>query len=219
MNRGSCIIDIRCRGRAVGRTGCHGDAFQTKNASAAGSNVSTRSTITMRKDAIQNTIQSWSERLFPGLSDVDSGFLTHRAVFGKQKSFDSGSFSTLINCVRATVYDIKSTLLLQMALDFNLVYLPVWLLTNVASYINKVTSGIRWTRWATSILIAFFSISSVFATAGSPICYSAWPWRHCRTLDNCFFHIVFIHRRHTWMMCTVSSQDGRVRPIVFGDGR
>lgn len=41
-------------------------------------------------------------------------------------------------CIGVTVYDVKSSLILQMSLYFNLTYFPVWLVVIIASFVAKV---------------------------------------------------------------------------------
>ena len=36
----------------------------------------------MGRDSLQNAVHLWSEKLFPGISGLENGFMTHQAAFG-----------------------------------------------------------------------------------------------------------------------------------------
>ncbi|EFX85355.1 hypothetical protein DAPPUDRAFT_300429 [Daphnia pulex] len=72
----------------------------------------------MGRQSVQNVLESFSDRIFPGLSDIPQDF-----------SFVSGQSDI--------VYDVQSSLVLQMSLYFNLVYYPVWLAIILASFVAK----------------------------------------------------------------------------------
>ncbi|KAK4004615.1 transmembrane protein 17 [Daphnia magna] len=72
----------------------------------------------MGRQSVQNVVDSFNDKIFPGLSDVPQDF-----------SFVSGQSDI--------VYDVKSSLVLQMSLYFNLVYYPVWLVIIFTSFVTK----------------------------------------------------------------------------------